>query len=87
MPELCGQLFDRQDSTPEKKQLTEAATSRSSRAYDGVEDEDFAKREGSSASKGGSFFALFILFLIQLLGAIEAEILLLVLLYLWSKII
>ncbi|CAD5169138.1 unnamed protein product [Musa acuminata subsp. malaccensis] len=51
LPELCGQLFDRQDSTPEKKQLTETATSRSSRAYDGVEDEDFTKREGSSASK------------------------------------
>ncbi|RWW13583.1 hypothetical protein GW17_00022686 [Ensete ventricosum] len=48
---FCGQLFDRQDTTPEKKQLTEAATSRSSRAYDGVEDEDFAKREDSSTGK------------------------------------
>ncbi|CAL9130007.1 unnamed protein product [Musa textilis] len=48
---IAAATTGRQDSTPEKKHLTEAATSRSSRAYDGVEDEDFAKREGSSTSK------------------------------------
>ncbi|KAJ8459894.1 hypothetical protein OPV22_032820 [Ensete ventricosum] len=45
---IAAATTGRQDTTPEKKQLTEAATSRSSRAYDGVEDEDFAKREDSS---------------------------------------
>ncbi|WOK92037.1 transcription factor BIM2 [Canna indica] len=42
----------RQDSTPEKKRLVEAAATGSSRGYEGVDDdEEYGKRDGSSSRK------------------------------------